>query len=233
VKKPSSGRVPAPEAAVPAPPARRERRIALLRLAALAVGVAAAFALVLSAGRPSADGVRDFVEGAGAAAPLVFVLVSATLTCALFPGPLLAGASGLLFGTALGFPLSLTAAVLGACLAFSLGRRVGADSVPRLAGPRLLRAHELVGRRGFLSVLYARIIPGMPYSWVNYAAGLTTIPLATFAAATALGAAPRAFAYTALGGSLGNLDSPAAIVALAVLAVMAIGGLVALRLARA
>ena len=73
----------------------------------------------------------------------------------------------------------------------------------------------------------------MPYTLVNYAAGLTAIPLVTFAAATALGAAPRAFAYTALGGSLGNLDSPAAIVALAVLAVMAVGGLVALRFARA
>lgn len=38
----------------------------------------------------------------GAAWLHVFVLVSALLTCALFPGPLLAGAGGLLFGTALG-----------------------------------------------------------------------------------------------------------------------------------
>jgi uncharacterized membrane protein YdjX (TVP38/TMEM64 family) len=50
-----------------------------------------------------------------------------------------------------------------------------------------------------------------------------------FAAATALGAAPRAFAYTALGGSLDDLGSPEAIVAIVVLVVMAVGGLVALR----
>ena len=31
-----------------------------------------------------------------------------------------------------------------------------------------------------------------------------------YAAATLLGIAPRAFAYTALGGSLGDLDSPRA-----------------------
>ena len=61
-----------------------------------------------------------------------------------------------------------------------------------------------MSRRGFVSVLYARIVPGVPYTLVNYAAGLTRIPLAVFAAATALGAAPRAFAYTALGGSLGE-----------------------------
>jgi uncharacterized membrane protein YdjX (TVP38/TMEM64 family) len=201
-------------------------------LAALAAGVAAAFALVLAAGTPSARGVRDWVDGAGAAAPLVFVLVSAALTPALFPGPLLAGASGLLFGTALGFPLSLTAAVLGACLAFLIARHAGGDAVARLAGPRLLRAHALVSRRGFVSVLYARILPGLPYTVVNYAAGLTAIPLGTFAAATALGAAPRAFAYTALGGSLGNLRSPEAIAALIVLVVMAAGGLVGVAVSR-
>ena len=49
-----------------------------------------------------------------------------------------------------------------------------------------------------------------------------------FAAATALGAAPRAFAYTALGGSLGNLRSPEAAVAVAVLVVMGTAGLVLL-----
>ena len=201
------------------------RRLALLRLAGLALAVGGAFAVLLLVGRPSAQGVRDWVDGAGAAAPLAFIVVSATLTCALFPGPLLAGASGLLFGTALGFPLSLTAAVLGACLAFSISRAVGAGPVEQLAGPRVLAARALVSRRGFVSVLYARIAPGMPYSIVNYAAGLTAIPLGTFAAATALGAAPRAFAYTALGGSLGNLRSPEAFVAVAVLVAMAVGGL--------
>ena len=53
--------------------------------------------------------------------------------------------------------------------------------------------------------------------------------LAVFAGATALGAAPRAFAYTALGGSLDDLGSPEAIVAIAILVLMAAGSLVALR----
>ena len=57
-------------------------------------------------------------------------------------------------------------------------------------------------------MLYARIAPGVPYTLVNYAGGLTRIPLLVFVAATALGTAPRAFAYTALGGSLGNLSRP-------------------------
>jgi uncharacterized membrane protein YdjX (TVP38/TMEM64 family) len=203
---------------------RSRRRLALLRLGALAIGVGCAFAVVLSAGRPSAEGVRDWVDGAGVWAPLMFVVVSASLTCALFPGPLLAGASGLLFGTALGFPLSLTAATLGAAAAFSISRHVGGDAVEHLAGRRVLALRDLVSRRGFVSVLYARIAPGMPYTLVNYAAGLTRIRVLVFVGATALGAAPRAFAYTALGGSLENLRSPEAIVAVCVLVAMAVAG---------
>ena len=49
-----------------------------------------------------------------------------------------------------------------------------------------------------------------------------------FAAATAIGTAPRAFAYTALGGSLGNLRSPEAAIAVAVLVVMGLTGIVLL-----
>ena len=85
---------------------------------------------------------------------------------------------------------------------------------------------DFIAARGFLAVLYARILPAMPYNIVNYAAGLTRVPLLVFAAATAIGCAPRAFAYTALGGNLSNLGSPAAIAAFAVLLVMGLGGVV-------
>jgi uncharacterized membrane protein YdjX (TVP38/TMEM64 family) len=193
------------------------------------LAVAAAFVLVASAGDLSAARVRAWVEDAGVWAPVAFVLLSASLTVAFFPGPLLAGASGLLFGTAAGFPLSLCAAVLGASAAFLIARHAGRDPVERVAGRRVLAIRDAVSRRGFLAILYARILPGVPYNLVNYGAGLTTIPLAVFAAATALGAAPRAFAYTALGGSLDDLGAPEAIVAFAVLAVMAAGGVIAFR----
>jgi uncharacterized membrane protein YdjX (TVP38/TMEM64 family) len=205
---------------------------ALARLALLGLLIVGAFVAVASTGKLSSERVRDWMDGYGAAGPLIFILVSACLTPALFPGPLLAGASGLLFGTWLGTPISIVAATLGACIAFSVSRWIAHDAVAGLepTHPRLAALRAFVGRRGFLSVLYARIAPGIPYNLVNYAAGLSPVALRTFAAATALGCAPRAFAYTALGGSLDDLGSPEAIAAYVVLAVMAIvGALVARR----
>ncbi|HKE81658.1 MAG TPA: TVP38/TMEM64 family protein [Solirubrobacteraceae bacterium] len=197
---------------------------AWLRLASLVVLVGTAFLVVALSGSLSADRVRDWVDGLGAAGPLLFIPLSACLTVALFPGPLLAGASGLLFGTALGTGVSIVSATLGATLAFCLSRWWAHDAVVALAGPRVKALRVWIGRRGFLSVLYARIAPGVPYNLVNYAAGLTPVLLRSFVAATAIGVAPRAFAYTALGGSLGDLGSPEALVAIAILVSMALGG---------
>jgi uncharacterized membrane protein YdjX (TVP38/TMEM64 family) len=188
--------------------------------------VVAAFVVVSTTGHLSAHRVRDWADGYGVAGPLVFIAISSALTVALFPGPLLAGAFGLLFGTALGTPVSIVSATLGATLAFTIARYAGRDAVEQLATGRLERARTWVGDRGLRSVLYARLAPGVPYSLVNYAAGLAPIRARDFVAATAIGCAPRAFAYTALGGSISDLSKPEAIIAFALLIVMAAAGLV-------
>ena len=195
-----------------------------LRLAALALGVGALAAVVFLTVSRSPEHVRDLVDGTGVWAPLLFIPLSAALSCAFFPGQLLAGASGLLFGTVAGTPISLVAATLAATIAFSISRHGGRSALDELSGPRMRRWQDRIERGGFLAVLYARIAPLSPFVGVNYAAGLTRLPLRTFVAATAIGIAPRTFAYTALGGHLDDLGSPQAIAAFAVLVLMALGG---------
>jgi uncharacterized membrane protein YdjX (TVP38/TMEM64 family) len=147
------------------------RRAAVLRVGVLAATLATCVVLLALSGSLSASRVREWIDGYGAAGPVVFIAVSASLTVVLFPGPVLAAASGLLFGTALGTPVSIASATLGATLAFSLSHWWAHDAVVALAGPRLGALRAWVGRRGFLTVLYARIAPGVPYTLVNYAAG--------------------------------------------------------------
>lgn len=201
-----------------------------LRLGGLVVAVVGAFVIVAVSGSLSADRIRDWIDGFGIAGPLVFVLLAGVLNCTFFPGPLLAGAAGLLFGTALGTPLAICSATLSAVLACVIARWVAGDAIEELAGARVHKLAALVQRRPFLSVLYVRLLPGVPYALFNYAVGLTRVPLGIFALATAIGTAPRTFAYVALGGSFGNFGSPVTIVAIAIIVGMAIGGLVAARL---
>lgn len=200
-----------------------------LRIASLVALLGGLFAFFALSGSLSTEVVRERFDGYGALGPLIFIAGSALLTPALFPGPLLAGAAGLLFGTALGTGVAIVSATLGATIAFSLGRWWAHDAVEELARGRLARLRAWIGRRGFFAVLYARLAPGLPYSLVNYAAGLSPVALRSFVAATAIGCAPRAFAYAALGGNLDNLGSPEAVAAMVVLVLMAAAGLVGLR----
>lgn len=196
-----------------------------LRAALFAAGVGACAILVLFTVSRSPERVRDLVDGYGVLGPIVFIAVSAFLSCSFFPGPLLAGASGLLFGTALGTPVAIASGTAAACLAFTLSRHGARPVVERYGGPRTERWRGWVDRRGFVAVLYIRVAPLMPFTPVNYAAGLTRLPILVFASATAIGIAPRAYAYAALGGHLDDLGSPQAIVAVCLLVGMALVGL--------
>lgn len=205
---------------------RAGRGVALLRLGILAASVTAAFVVIAATVPTSPRELQDAAAGLEPVTALAFVAVGAALTLALFPYPALAAASGLLFGTLLGTVVAIVSGTVGAVAALLVARRWGATSVDVLAGKRLRRLLETVGRRGFVAVLYARIVPGVPRGVANYAFGLTPVATASFTVATALGTAPRAFAYAALGSaaSLGRLDSPEAIAAFVALAAMALLG---------
>ena len=67
----------------------------------------------------------------------------------------------------------------------------------------------------------SRIVPVLPLGIVNFSAGLTRLRYRDLALGTVIGGAPKVFAYVALGGSLSDLRSPEAIVAIAPARVLA------------
>jgi len=201
----------------------------LARVAAFALVLAGVFVAVLVLVARSPDEIGRAADDAGAWAPVAFVALCIGLTLAFFPFPLVAAAGGVLFGTLEGTLLSILGASIGAVLAFLIARHAASASVQALVGDRLDRIQGAIERRGFVAVLYARIIPGVPRDLANYAFGLTRVSLAAFAAATVIGIAPRAFAYAALGGSLGSLDSTESVLAIATLVAIGLLGLGLLR----
>jgi uncharacterized membrane protein YdjX (TVP38/TMEM64 family) len=205
-------------------------RLPLLRVVAFAVALAVAFVVVLVLVARSPQEIGRAADGAGAWAPIAFVALCVGLTLAFFPFPLVAAAGGVLFGTLEGTLLSILGGGAGALLAFLIARHAAGESARSLVrGEWLPPLLEAVERRGFVAVLYARIVPGVPRDLANYAFGLTRVGTGSFCAATVLGIAPRAFAYTALGGSLGRLDSTQSVVAITTLVAMGMLGLALVR----
>jgi len=170
---------------------------------------------------------QAWVEGAGAAGPLVFMALYALATVLFLPGSVLTLAGGALFGPVWGTLWNLTGATVGAALAFLVARYLGADWVTRRAGPRLSRLNDGVASEGWRFVAFVRLVPVFPFNLLNYALGLTRIPFVAYVLATWIFMLPGAFAYTwlgfagreALGGGEGMIRN--VLIALALLAAVA------------
>ncbi len=170
-----------------------------LRLTALVVLLVAVGVLSLVADVPSVATVRGRVERAGPVGPVLFVLTYAAVTLAPLPKNVLSAAAGAVFGLAEGVALVYVAALLGAAAAFGLGRGLGRAAVERLSGGRLARIDAMLSRRGMTAVLVARLVPVVPFTALNYAAGLVSVRRRDYAVGTAVGIIPGTVAYVAVG----------------------------------
>jgi uncharacterized membrane protein YdjX (TVP38/TMEM64 family) len=205
------------------------RRLALVRLGGFAALLAAGFGIVALTGSfPTVDEIRDRGDDLGALAVVGWVPAFVLLNFVI-AWPILAGGSGLLFGTALGTPLALAGVVAAALAQMAVTRHLAGEQAGRLL-PRRVRALEgFLQRKGAVAVMETRIVPALPYGAVNFAAGLTKLHFRDMGLGTAIGAAPKVFAYTALGGSLSNLNTIEAKVAIGLMIVVAIAGAVLVR----
>jgi uncharacterized membrane protein YdjX (TVP38/TMEM64 family) len=204
------------------PPPRRGHIVRLVLFVVFLLGL---FYLVAVTRIVDVEDVRRVVGATGPAAPLTYVAVSAVLGAVFVPGPILAAGSGVLFGPLLGTFVTLCSAVGTATITSLIGRRAGRDGARALLGQdRAERLDQQVQRRGLWAVVGQRFIPGISDAMASYAFGAFGVPLWQMAVGAFIGSAPRAFVYTALGASIGNLSAPLAYSAIAVWCVTAVIG---------
>jgi uncharacterized membrane protein YdjX (TVP38/TMEM64 family) len=200
------------------------RRAALTRIFIYAsVSLVVVGALAVTGNIPSADEARDFADDLGALGVILYVPLFVVANFAI-AWPILAGATGLLFGTAAGTPLALLGVTAAALTQMAIARRLAGQHRGRLLPERTKRVEQFLTDNGAVAVMESRVVPLLPWGVVNYSAGLTHLPYRAMALGTLVGGAPKVFAYTALGGSLHDLTSPEALVAVGLLVVLGLGG---------
>ncbi len=168
-----------------------------------------------------------YVASFGLLAPLVaFVLFVIQAALPVIPYIVLASAAGLLFGFKLGFFLSWSGALLGACLSYVVFRCAGANWARERLLSRLGYDTNHINREAaFWSILLARIIPICPTPLINLLAGVSRVPFWHFFFSSALGKIPTALLYTGLGVSLlRNQDIESALLILVFILILAVLG---------
>jgi uncharacterized membrane protein YdjX (TVP38/TMEM64 family) len=166
----------------------------------LALLLAAAIALALANRHYiDASAVAQGITELGAWAPLAYIALYVVATVVFLPGSILGLVGGALFGPLWGTIYTLLGATIGATLAFLAARYLASDWVARKTGGRVKQLIEGVEAEGWRFVAFVRLVPLFPFNLLNYALGLTRIPLRAYVLASLVCMAPGTIAYTYLG----------------------------------
>ena len=152
------------------------------------------------------EAVRQWVEGYGLAAPVMFIALYCIAPCLLLPASPLTLAAGLLFGPVMGLAYTMVGATGGATLAFLTSRYLAGDWVRRkVAGTGLARLDQKVAEEGWKVVAFTRLVPVFPFFLLNYAFGLTRVRLSHYVVTTFVCMLPATVAFILFSSSLLDL----------------------------
>jgi uncharacterized membrane protein YdjX (TVP38/TMEM64 family) len=157
---------------------------------------------------------QTWVRGLGALGYILYALVYA-LCCVLFvPASVLTLGAGAIFGLAAGTIVVVLGATLGAVASFFLAKTVMRKRVERMTADnaRFRALDRAISKEGMKIVFLIRLAPIFPFTYMNYAFGLTGVGAMPFFLATLIGIIPGTFAYVylgyaAAGAAAGGLDA--------------------------
>lgn len=201
----------------------RGRLVVLAAAVAVAAVVAVALGLHHYVSIEVLEAQREALRATYAAQPVrtsaIFFVLYTVLTALSVPElAVLTMAGGAIFGVTWAVVLVSFASTLGATLAFLGARFLAGDWVRRRAGPRLAAIDAGIAREGALYLFALRLVPLIPFVFVNLAMGLTRMPVRTFYWVSQLGMLPGTAVFAYAGAELGEFQaSPRLFVALALL----------------
>lgn len=149
----------------------------------------------------------NWLDGQGAWAPVLFVLVMAVVVVLVLPGVLFTTGAGFVFGVVKGTVCVVIGTTLGAVAAFLIARHLFGERAGRyvLEHPKLKRLGEGLAPEGWKVVLLTRLVPFFPFKLSNYFFGLTPLSLRSFAIGTFFGIVPYSLHNVYIGSIASDL----------------------------
>lgn len=196
------------------------RFVAILTAIVILVAVAVLVPL------PTAVQLRDWARSVGPWFPIAFLAAHIVVTVFPFPRTAFTLAAGLLFGPYLGVPLAVLASAASAVIALLLVRAAGWQLSRLVRHSRVDSVDARLRERGWPAVISMRMIPAVPFSVVNYAAGASAVRVLPYTLATLVGLLPGTAAVVILGDALTGNVSPLLLVVSLCTASLGIAGLI-------
>lgn len=174
-------------------------RAVIWRAAIFVAFVVAVIIVGVTVPLPSVNQIQAAAAEASWWGAAVFIVGYGLVTLTPIPKNVVSIAAGLTWGLGVGVLLVYTGALIGAGLAFAIGRALGREAVERFTGARVARVDEVLRRRGLVALIGVRLVPVLPFTVINYTAGLTGVRRRDYAIGTMVGILPGTIAYVAVG----------------------------------
>ncbi|NET35434.1 MAG: TVP38/TMEM64 family protein [Cyanothece sp. SIO1E1] len=147
-----------------------------------------------------------WIESLGPLGPIAFMLLYVVITVAFVPATIATLGAGVVFGVVQGSIYVFFGAMVGATAAFLIGRYVARDWIAKkIEGNQKFKSiDDAIGREGLKIIFLIRLSPAFPFNLLNYALGLTQVPLKDYVIGTT-GILPGTVMYVYLGSLAGNL----------------------------
>ncbi len=143
----------------------------------------------------------DRVAGLGFIGIVLFIALYVVATVLFIPGAVLTLGAGAIYGVLWGSVYVSIASTIGATCAFLIGRHLARETITRkIGGNKAFAAiDKAVATGGWKIVGLTRLSPLFPFTFLNYAFGLTRISLREYVVASWIGMMPGTVLYVYLG----------------------------------
>jgi uncharacterized membrane protein YdjX (TVP38/TMEM64 family) len=140
---------------------------------------------------------QTYVKNLGALGYVVYIAVYAICVVAFIPASILTLGAGAIFGFVGGTIVVVIGATIGATLAFLLARTVMRKRIEKMteSNAKFRALDRAIANEGMKIVFLVRLAVVFPFTYINYAFGLTAIPLWRYVLATFLGIIPATAAF--------------------------------------
>lgn len=150
------------------------------------------------------EALQAWIAEFGVLGYFVYFLIYILACVFAIPGSALTIVAGIVFGPVKGGLLALLGATVGASLAFLVSRFLMRDWIERRFGanPMFRKIDQGVAENGTSFLILTRLVPLFPFNLQNFAYGLTSLNLVTYAVVTLITMAPITFIFAYMAGDI-------------------------------
>jgi len=152
------------------------------------------------------------IESLGMWGPVLLAGAYIVATVLMVPGTILTLGAGFTFGLTVGTLAVSVGSVVGALLAFLVGRNMARGFVEQKVSqfPKFAAVDQAVEQAGFKIVLLTRLSPAFPFNVLNYLFSITKVRTRDYFLASWIGMLPGTIMYVYFGTAIKNLADLAA-----------------------